>query len=85
MAKRIIKSVVGLAGGVVGSVIGGKLFGGKDKVAAAAAPGPIVMPLADDEAVKAARKRSLLSQSQRGGRNSTILTDTSSGSSTLGG
>ena len=44
--------------------------------------GPIIMPLADDQAVAAARKKSIAAQMKRGGRSSTILTDTSG--STLG-
>lgn len=44
---------------------------------------PPVMPLPDDEAAKAARKKSIMAQQQRSGRMSTILTD-NSGSDTLG-
>lgn len=44
--------------------------------------GPVVMPLADGEAVQRARRRSITTQSQRGGRSSTMLT---SDSDKLGG
>jgi hypothetical protein len=43
-------------------------------------PEPTVMPLADDAAAEAARKKSLAAQQKRGGRASTIL----STSDTLG-
>ena len=36
-------------------------------------PEPTVMPLPDDAAVKKAKRKSLISQQQRGGRTSTIL------------
>ena len=36
-------------------------------------PEPTVMPLADDAAMRKAKKRSLLAQQKRGGRASTIL------------
>lgn len=75
MAKKILKGVGKLAGGVVGSVIGGKLLGGKKKKSAAPTGGPIVMPLPDDEAVKRARKAAIAKQIGRGGRSSTILSD----------
>lgn len=78
MAKKIIKSVGKVALGAVGSIIGGKLLGSKKK--SAPEPGPIVMPIADDEAAKAARKRSIAAQMKRGGRSSTILSE----GSTLG-
>lgn len=39
--------------------------------------GPTVMPLADGEAVQAAKKQSILDQISGRGRASTLLTDTS--------
>jgi hypothetical protein len=54
-------------------LLGSKLLGGKKK--AAPEKGPVVMPLADDEAVKRARRKSIAAQMSRGGRNSTILSD----------
>ena len=36
---------------------------------------PTVMPLGDDDAASAARRRSLTAQASRSGRQSTILTD----------
>lgn len=71
MAKKILKGVGSLALGTVGAALG---IGGKKK-AKAPEPGPVVMPLADDEAVMKARKRSIAEQMKRGGRTSTILTD----------
>lgn len=67
-----------VASKAVGSVIGGK------KKAPAPAPeaGPKVMPLADDEAIRRARKNALVRQLGRSGRSSTIL---SGDSETLGG
>lgn len=77
MAKKIISGIgsifplgaFGLAKGLIGK---------KKKKAAPAveAPAP-VMPMADDEAVKRARKRSIAAQMGRRGRDSTILTDSS--------
>lgn len=79
MSKKILNvATFGLAGALL------KPFG-KDKkkeAAPAPTPGPVVMPLADDEAVKLARKRSIAAQMKRGGRQSTMLT---SSSETLGG
>lgn len=49
---------------------------------APAASGPKIMPLADGDAVKAARKKSIAAQLGRGGRSSTML---SGDSETLGG
>ena len=43
------------------------------------------MPMADDAATKAAKKRSLLDQRRRRGRASTILTDGDSSGAGLGG
>lgn len=62
-------------GGVLG--IGGK----KKKKKADAADTTPVMPVADDEVIARAKKRSLIMQMGRGGRDSTIL----STSDTLGG
>jgi len=74
--------------GLLGGMLGG-LFGGKQETPAAApaptVPKPAVMPIADDEAVKAAKKRSLVEQMQRKGRQSTILTDGTDATDVLGG
>jgi hypothetical protein len=81
MADKILK-----AGATLLSPIGSILGLGDKKAAPAAVPAPAaaprVMPLADDEAVKRARKASIVRQQQRGGRASTILTG---GSEKLGG
>ena len=88
MAKKIIKGVGKIAKGVLGGsllggVVGKALFGKKKAGSAAADTGPTTMPLPDDEKIKAARKRAIAAQMQRGGRSSTILTDGTGG--TLGG
>jgi hypothetical protein len=64
----------------------GSLFRKKSTPSAPAPsePGPRVMPLADDEAVRQARRKSLLKQMARGGRSSTMLTGEPAGT-TLGG
>jgi hypothetical protein len=78
LAKKILNvATLGLIGG---SVL--KPFGGSKKKAPAPAPETPVMPMADDEAVRRARRAALARQMSRGGRSSTIL---SSGSETLGG
>ncbi len=46
-------------------------------------PAPAPTPLPDSQALTKARKKEVVAQSQRGGRMSTILTDT--GNETLGG
>lgn len=75
MAKKILNiATFGLAGALLG--------GGGDKKAAEPEPAKPVMPIADDQAVQAAKKRSLMMQLQRGGRESTML---STDSDTLGG
>lgn len=53
------------------------LIGGSKKKEAPAPEGPKVMPLADDEAVKRAKKASIIKQMNRGGRSSTILSNDS--------
>lgn len=78
MARKIIKGVGKLANvatfGLAGSAVK-EIFGKKKKAAPAtpAAEEPAVMPLADDEKVRAARKRSMIRQRARSGRDSTIL------------
>lgn len=65
----------------------GGLFGGNDKPAAPAAPvleAPTPMPLPDDEAVAAAKRRSIAAQMQRSGRQSTLLTNDPVTGETLG-
>ena len=74
MAKKILK--VATFG-----ILGSNLFGGKKK-APEPEKGPVVMPIADDEEVRRAKKRSIIEQMSRGGRSSTML---SSDSDSLGG
>jgi hypothetical protein len=78
MSHGIVKTV-----GTILSPVAGLLGAFDSKKAAAPAPTDTtpVMPLPDDAAIAAAKKRSIASQLQRGGRDSTILTD----GSTLGG
>lgn len=74
MSKKILNvATFGLAGA---------LFGGKKKKAepAPAPEAPAVMPVADDSRILQARKRSIVRQRARRGRESTILTG-----ETLGG
>lgn len=67
MAKKILKVVLSPLGAALG------IMGGKKK-APEPEKGPVVMPLADDEAVRRAKKRSIIEQMGRGGRSSTLLT-----------
>lgn len=63
--------------------LAGALFGGGKKKAPAPTPAPdapAVMPVADDSRILQARKRSIIRQRARRGRESTILTG-----ETLGG
>lgn len=76
MAEKILNiATFGLAGALFG---GGK----KKEPAPTPAPEPQTMPVADDEAIRTARRRSIASQMKRSGRSSTML---SSDSDTLGG
>ena len=50
-----------------------KIFGGGDAPKPPTPPKPV--PMADPEALKRAKKKSLAEQRKRGGRESTILTD----------
>jgi len=77
MAKKVLKGVGKVAGAIgVGSVVKSLIGGKKKKDAPVEAPEP-VMPIADDEAVREARRRSIAAQMGRGGRQSTILSDDS--------
>lgn len=84
MAKKIIKGVGKVAKFAIGGLIGSQLFGGGKKESAepAETDGPVVMPLADDDKIAAAKKKAIAARLQRGGRQSTIL---SNDSDTLGG
>lgn len=73
-------AILPLALGVGGSLLAGALMP-KPQAPAATAQAPKVMPLADDQAVADAKRRSMMAQMQRGGRTSTML---SSDSDTLG-
>lgn len=73
MARKIIKTAFGVVGGAVNGILGLK----KKKKPDEPEDGPKIMPLPDDEAVKQARKKSIAAQMQRGGRASTLLSDSS--------
>jgi hypothetical protein len=83
MAKKILKGVGKVAKLAIGGLIGSSLMSKSKKADTPAEPdGPIVMPLADDDKIKAAKRRAIATQMQRGGRSSTLLTGDSD---TLGG
>jgi len=77
------------AAGSAASTILGKVMSKKDEPAApAVAPTPEptkVMPTADSDTVMAARKKSMITQAQRQGRASTILTSNQDSTDKLGG
>ncbi len=67
MSKKILNATFGLAGLI------GKPFGkDKKKAAPTPEPSPRVMPIADDEDVRRARRSALMRR--RSGRTSTMLT-----------
>lgn len=81
MAKQILSvATAGLAGVALKGAAKAVGIGGKKKPAETPAAGPVVMPLADDDAVMRARRAALARQ--RSGRTSTMLTDSTD---TLGG
>ena len=67
-----ISAVLGGVGTMVASLFGG----GNDTPAPPSPTAPTVMPTPDDQAVQAAKKRSIAAQVARRGRASTILSDT---------
>ena len=70
-----------LATAVAGAVVSKALAPKAPKPTAVAAPvleAPVVMPLPDDQAAQAAKRRSIAAQVVRRGRASTILSDSSS-------
>lgn len=80
MTGAIATSIaVGVATAAAGALVTGA-FAPKSKAAAAAAPAvaaPNLAPVADDAALQEAKRKSLLNQTARGGRASTILSDAS--------
>lgn len=73
MAKKIIGGISSVFPmGAIG--IAKSIFGKKKAAPAPVADAPTVMPLPDDAAIKAAKKRSIIRQMGRSGRDSTILT-----------
>jgi hypothetical protein len=77
MAKKILGAVTNPFG-LVGSLLGGKKKKAETPVMGTPEP---VQPLVDDARAKVARKRSVIQQLNRGGRQSTLL----SGGDKLGG
>ncbi len=74
-----------MASKILGFALGGipgLLFSKKKKKEPAPEPVKPTMPLADDEAIKAEKRRELIRRSRAGGRDSTMLT---TDSDTLGG
>ena len=84
LAKKALKIAGKIATPLSAIGIASDMFKGKKKeaVAPAADPRQTVMPTADDEAIRKAKKRSIYDQMRRSGRMSTILTD---GGDKLGG
>lgn len=72
-----IISAIGSGLGAVSSISG--MFGGKKESAPPPVSKPTVMPEPDDEASRAAKRRALAGAAQRRGRQSTILSDDTSG------
>jgi hypothetical protein len=92
MAATIGTALLSAAAGSAASTILGKVMSKKDEpaapAAAAVAPTPEptkVMPTADSDTVMAARKKSMITQAQRQGRASTILTSNQDSTDKLGG
>jgi hypothetical protein len=78
----LVPALVGAGTAIVGSAL---MKPKQEAAAPAQEKGPVVMPLADDAAVRKARQRSMMQQAARGGRDSTILTGGSdSGGEKLG-
>ena len=70
-------------GSFVGSILSGvgSLFGGNQKIEMPSPEKPKVMPNPDDDAIRAAKKKSIAAIMNRSGRASTILSgDSDSGS-----
>lgn len=75
---KSIGKVISFAINPLGTIIGGSLFGGGKKKAAAMEKAEPVMPIPDQAAVTAAKKQELIRRQARGsGRASTILSDNS--------
>lgn len=85
-ASLLATAGLGAAGGLVGSAIESAIGGGggSSPTPTPTSTGPVVMPLADDAKVLAARKKAAAAQMSRGGRTSTMLTS-DTGSDKLGG
>lgn len=76
MARKILNTLTfGLSGAIIGD-------GKKKKTTPVPEPAPAAMPVADDEAVRRARRSAIIRNMGRRGRSSTMLTPDSE---TLGG
>lgn len=67
--------VGGIAGKIAGDIFSDDAPAATPSVAAPAVEAPPVMPIPDDKAADAARRRSIAKSMSRRGRQSTILTD----------
>ena len=93
MPAAALPAILASVAGAAASTVLGKVMSKKDEppVAAPSAmvaptPEPVkTMPTADSETVMAQRKKSMLAQSQRQGRASTILTSSQDATDKLGG
>lgn len=74
-----------IAGGAAALALGGGKQQQPTQEAAPTVPTPITTPLPNDQAVQAAKKKSIAQQIASSGRASTIFTDTSGGTDRLGG
>lgn len=87
MAKGLLKGLGSAAKFAATGLVGGKIIkaitGGSKSKTPAAVSTERAMPTPDDEAIRNARKRALISRSQASGRTSTILTGDDGGK--LGG
>ncbi len=78
MAAALPLLALGIGGNLAAKGIS-SLLGGKKKAAVPVADtGPKVMPLADDDAIKRAKTRSILSRRQSGRKSTMLSTDSDS-------
>ena len=92
MPAAALPAILASVAGATASTVLGKVMSKGDRAetpapaAVAPTPEPVkVMPTADSETVMAQRKKSMLAQSQRQGRASTILTSNQDATDKLGG
>ena len=85
MSKKLIGGALGSGLFGIGGKVAKSLIAPSKKTTAEPTPTEPVMPMTDDERVKAARKRATVAQMQRQGRASTILSANYSSTGSLGG